>query len=385
MFTARLVTAACIGLIVSVSCALAEPEVFSDAGFPTDQTFAVENDKLHVIYFTASWCPPCQKMKTTTWVDESLVSWLDENAIVTAVDVDEEPQIAAEYNVSAMPTMVVLEAGSELGRVVGYRDAVELKGFMERAASGELAEESAAGAIENAWRSEVDDELEKALEHLKIGEMEEAGVIYAELFQRSWERERSVVDPSTHPRMSTLVIPMVVKQDDDLRQALEKERDRRLGLLREGSVTLELLGDWAMLNCAIGDEAGTIAWAERNSQVAAELSFYSPMRYFVEEALENESRLDLLAEMIDPLFRANNAFSMANMDRTSEFIQSMDNDFQERRRESFIEEMARYYTIALLQDDEQSAGLIAEKMLGIHDDDDAHEALKAAAARAKAE
>ncbi len=363
----------------------AEPEVFSSADYETDRTAAIENDKLHLVYFTASWCPPCQQMKKTTWVDESLVGWLNEHAVVSSVDVDEQPKIASDHEIRAMPTMVVFEDGAELGRVVGYQNAVELKGFMERAASGELAAGNAAVAIQNAWRSEVDAELEKALEHYEAGETEKAVGIYSDLFAQAWEKERSVVDPNTMPRMQMWFIGILAGQDEGLRESLAKERDRRLELLREGEVTWERLCDWAFLNNAIGDEAGTIAWAERNTQVAADLAYFSPMRHMVEEALVNASRLDLLAEMIDPLRNANDKYRSQNLSMNAEFMQSMDEEIRDRMRERFIEEMSMYYTIALMQDDEQSAGLIAEKLLGIYDGDDAREALEAAAKRAENE
>jgi len=363
----------------------AEPEVFSSADYETDRTAAIENDKLHLVYFTASWCPPCQQMKKTTWVDESLVGWLNEHAVVSSVDVDEQPKIASDHEIRAMPTMVVFEDGAELGRVVGYQNAVELKGFMERAESGELAAGKAAMAIQNAWRSEVDAELEKALEHFNAGEFEKASAIYAGLFERSWEQKLPLIDPGTHLRMETLVLPTVVGRNDELQTTLKNQRDQRLGLLREGNVSWGLLCDWALLNHAIGDEAGTIAWVERNTQVAADLAFNSPMRQLAELALEEKDRLDLLSEMIDPLYRAHSKFTTTEMETNSDFFKDMEEAFHVRFRESYIEEMSVYYTIALMQDDEQSAGLIAEKLLGIYDGDDAREALEAAAKRAENE
>lgn len=100
--------------------ALAEPEVFSKAGFKVDQQAAIAGQKLQVVYFTATWCPPCKKMKAETWVDESVESWVDANAIVTPVDTDEQPALASQYRVRGIPTTVVILGDKEIGRTSGY-------------------------------------------------------------------------------------------------------------------------------------------------------------------------------------------------------------------------------------------------------------------------
>jgi len=100
--------------------ALAEPEVFSKAGFKADQQAAIAGQKLQVAYFTATWCPPCKKMKAETWVDESVESWVDANAIVTPVDTDEQPALASQYRVRGIPTTVVILGDKEIGRTSGY-------------------------------------------------------------------------------------------------------------------------------------------------------------------------------------------------------------------------------------------------------------------------
>lgn len=101
--------------------ALAEPEVFSKSGFKADQQAAIAGHKLQVAYFTATWCPPCKKMKAETWVDEKIESWADANAIVTPIDIDENRALATEYRVRSIPTIVVLLGDEEIGRTLGYQ------------------------------------------------------------------------------------------------------------------------------------------------------------------------------------------------------------------------------------------------------------------------
>jgi thioredoxin-like negative regulator of GroEL len=56
-----------------------------------------------------------------------------------AVDVDAEPILAERYSVRAMPTVVLLRDGREVGRVVGSRPRAFVAGVLERALAGDVA------------------------------------------------------------------------------------------------------------------------------------------------------------------------------------------------------------------------------------------------------
>lgn len=49
-----------------------------------------------------------------------------------AVDVDKSADVAGTYNVSAMPTLVVVKDGQEVGRVVGA-DQAKIRSMVENA------------------------------------------------------------------------------------------------------------------------------------------------------------------------------------------------------------------------------------------------------------
>jgi thiol:disulfide interchange protein len=61
------------------------------------------------VYFTASWCGPCQTMKHTTWADREVEAAL-RDFVPVKVDIDEHPDLARQYNVDGVPTFVVLDA-----------------------------------------------------------------------------------------------------------------------------------------------------------------------------------------------------------------------------------------------------------------------------------
>mmetsp|Transcript_39911 Transcript_39911/g.82988 ORF Transcript_39911/g.82988 Transcript_39911/m.82988 type:complete len:173 (+) Transcript_39911:141-659(+) len=75
--------------------------------------------KLVVIDFTATWCGPC-KMIAPLFKE---LSEKMSNIVFLKVDVDENPDTAAKYNVSAMPTFVFIKGGTVVDRLMGANPA----------------------------------------------------------------------------------------------------------------------------------------------------------------------------------------------------------------------------------------------------------------------
>lgn len=77
---------------------------------------AGSEQKLVVIDFTATWCGPCKMMAP---VFQELSETYGDNVVFLKVDVDENPETAAQYNVSAMPTFVFIKGGQVVERLMG--------------------------------------------------------------------------------------------------------------------------------------------------------------------------------------------------------------------------------------------------------------------------
>jgi len=78
-----------------------------------------------VLYFSAPWCGPCRAFRP---VIESLQSEIS----ITFYDVDSSPQEAAQYNVRSVPTVIVVQNGVEVGRLVGARPKEEVRALYNR-------------------------------------------------------------------------------------------------------------------------------------------------------------------------------------------------------------------------------------------------------------
>ena len=67
------------------------------------------------VYFTASWCAPCQSMKSTTWADRGVDAAL-RDYVPVKVDIDEHPDLAQKYNVSSIPAFFVVDPSGNVVR-----------------------------------------------------------------------------------------------------------------------------------------------------------------------------------------------------------------------------------------------------------------------------
>ena len=68
--------------------------------------------------FWATWCPPCRMMAP---VLESAEQQLGDKINFVKVDVDEQQQLAAEFGIMSIPTLVVFKDGKPVKRMSGYR------------------------------------------------------------------------------------------------------------------------------------------------------------------------------------------------------------------------------------------------------------------------
>lgn len=85
----------------------------------TDATFAAEveqSDKLTVVDFWATWCGPCRVISP---ILEQLATERADELKVVKVDVDENQQTAARFNIRAMPTLLFFKDGRVVGQIVG--------------------------------------------------------------------------------------------------------------------------------------------------------------------------------------------------------------------------------------------------------------------------
>ena len=95
--------------------AAVEPE---QAGEPVETEGAAEAPALPKLYdFWATWCPPCREQKP---IIEEMKKEYAGVVDVIAIDVDEDGELARQYEVRVIPTLVFIDAeGNEVERLTG--------------------------------------------------------------------------------------------------------------------------------------------------------------------------------------------------------------------------------------------------------------------------
>ena len=86
------------------------------------QSEVVNSDKKVLLDFWAPWCGPCQMVLPL--VEEIAAERSDIK--VGKINVDENPELAKQFRVMSIPTLVVMEKGEILNRAVGARGKDEI-------------------------------------------------------------------------------------------------------------------------------------------------------------------------------------------------------------------------------------------------------------------
>lgn len=93
---------------------------------------AGQNRRPVIVYFTAAWCGWCERMSASTFTDAQ-VRRLAEQYVWAKVDVDAMPAVAKQYEVAAVPTIVVLNAdGKPLKRQAGFIPASQMTDLLRQ-------------------------------------------------------------------------------------------------------------------------------------------------------------------------------------------------------------------------------------------------------------
>ncbi|QDU79446.1 thiol:disulfide interchange protein precursor [Polystyrenella longa] len=72
------------------------------------QEIAETNNRPLLLFFTATWCGPCQSVKRTTMQDPSVIRELSKNFVPVMLDFDQHRFLASQMNISVVPTIMVL-------------------------------------------------------------------------------------------------------------------------------------------------------------------------------------------------------------------------------------------------------------------------------------
>ena len=86
---------------------------FTDDNFETE---VIQSTKPVLVDFWAEWCGPCRQIAPT--VDEVAAEY-EGRAVVGKVNIDHHPDIASEYGIRSIPSLLIFSEGQVQQQIVG--------------------------------------------------------------------------------------------------------------------------------------------------------------------------------------------------------------------------------------------------------------------------
>lgn len=93
----------------------------------TFETEVVKSEQPVLVDFWAAWCGPCKMLMPTI---EELAQSQDEIK-VCKVNVDDEPQLAMQFKVMTIPTLIAFKNGEVVGKLVGVQTKDKILGLFD--------------------------------------------------------------------------------------------------------------------------------------------------------------------------------------------------------------------------------------------------------------
>ena len=80
------------------------------------QSEVINNSEVTVVDFFADWCGPCRKLSP---IMEEIEHELSGRAKFTKINTDNNVELAQQYQISGIPTLLVFKGGELVERMVG--------------------------------------------------------------------------------------------------------------------------------------------------------------------------------------------------------------------------------------------------------------------------
>jgi thioredoxin 1 len=99
---------------------MSKPVVISDGTFDAE---VIKSDVPVMVDFWAPWCGPC---KMVAPILEEIASEYDGRIKIAKMDVDQNPEIARQYRIMSIPSLLIFKEGKLVDQVVGALPKAQL-------------------------------------------------------------------------------------------------------------------------------------------------------------------------------------------------------------------------------------------------------------------
>ena len=90
------------------------------------QTEVMESSKTVLLDFWATWCGPCRMVAPI--VEE--IAAEREDILVGKVNVDEEMELAVQFGIASIPTLIVMDKGQAVNKMIGFRPKADIEAML---------------------------------------------------------------------------------------------------------------------------------------------------------------------------------------------------------------------------------------------------------------
>ena len=88
----------------------------------------IKSEKPVLIDFWAEWCGPCRMLAPTV----EAIANEREDLKVGKIDVDVEQQLAVQFGIESIPTLIIVKKGEIAGKLIGYNSKLIVEGFINK-------------------------------------------------------------------------------------------------------------------------------------------------------------------------------------------------------------------------------------------------------------
>ena len=92
------------------------------------QSVVLESDKKVLLDFWATWCGPCKMIAPIV----EQIAEERSDIVVGKIDVDTQMELAVQFGIVSIPTLVVMEKGQIVEKSVGYQPREEILKLLDQ-------------------------------------------------------------------------------------------------------------------------------------------------------------------------------------------------------------------------------------------------------------